>query len=219
MAYALEVVKFRDLLRVTEAVRYVPDQGARVLEVRGDDFRKASVVRVNDVVIPVFRVINKGTMWITLPDDVSRELRTVEVDSYGFTKTNNASKVIFEIGEQTRKISGMLKLLQLYTKWLLQTPGSDIFNPGRGGGLQEVAKQVVDIEKMNFIMSAVTRSVDRTTRQIKTAQTGAANLPLDERLLDSHIQEVTRSYEKLGVQIRVMVVSVAGEEAINSIIL
>ena len=219
MAHALEVVKFRDTLRVSEAVRYVPDQAERTLEVRGDDFRKASSVKVNDVVAPSFLIVNKSTMWVTLTDGMGTALRTVEVDSYGFTKTNNASKVVFELGEQTRKVSGILKLLQLYTKWLLQSPGSDIFNPGRGGGMQDLLRRVVSIEKMNHIMSSVTRAVDKTTKQIKTAQTSASGLPLDERLLDASIQDVRRSYEKLGVSVSVMVVSVAGEEAISSIML
>jgi hypothetical protein len=218
MSYALEVVKFRDTLRVSEAVRYVPDQEERTLEVRGDDFRKASSVRVNDVLAPSFRVVNKSTLWITLSDGMGSALRNVEVDSYGFTKTNNASKVIFEIGDQTRRVSGILKLLQLYTKWMMQTPGSDIFNPGRGGGMQDILKRVVSIERMNHIMSAVTRAVDKTTKQIKTAQTGVDGLPLDERLLDASIQEVKRSYEKLGVSVSVMIVSVAGEEAVTSIV-
>jgi hypothetical protein len=219
MSYALEVVRFRDALKVSEAVRYVPNQVVTTLEIRGDDFRTASAVRVNDVVAPTFQVVNKNIMWIPLTADMGTALRTVEVDSHDFTRTVNASRVIFEIGEQTRKISGILKLLQLYTKWILQTPGSDIFNPARGGGLQSLLNRVVSIEKMNHVMSLVTRAVDKTTRQIKTAQSGANILPLDERLLDASIQEVKRSYEKLGVQVSVMIVSVAGEDAISSIML
>jgi len=219
MAYSLEVVKFRDALRVSEAVRYVPDQEKRTLEILGDDFRTASYVEVNGAVAPSFRVVNKSTLWIVLPEGIGDELRTVEVVSYGFTKTSRASKVVFELGSQTRKVSGLMKLLQLYTKWLLQSPGSDIFNPGRGGGLQDIMRRVVNIEKMNHIMSAVTRAVDRTTKQIKTSQSGVSGLPLDERLLDANIQGVKRSYEGLGVHASVMVVSVAGEEAVTSIIL
>lgn len=217
MAYALEVVKFRDALRVSEAVRYVPGQSATTLEIRGDDFRSATTVRVNDVIAPVFRVVNKNTMWIQLTPDMGTALRTVEVDSHDFTRTVNASRVIFEIGEQTRKVSGVLKLLQLYTKWLLQTPGSDIFHPSRGGGLQSLLNQVVSIEKLNHIMSMVTRAVDKTTTQIKSAQVNVNGLPLDERLLDASVQEVKRSYEKLGVQVSVMIVTVAGEDAVSSI--
>lgn len=219
MAYALEVVKFRDLLKVSEAVRYVPGQDERTLEIRGEDFRTASTVLVNGVVAPSFRVVNKSTMWITLSEEMGSGLRTVEVNSYGFTKTNTASKVVFEIGDQTRRVSGIMKLLQLYTKWLLQTPGSDIFNPARGGGLLDLTKSVVNLDKMNHIMSAVTRAVDKTTKQIKTSQTSVRGLPLDERLLDSHVQDVKRSYEELGVQVKVMLVSVAGEEAITSLLL
>lgn len=219
MAYALEVVKFRDLLHVTQAVRYVPEQAEKTLEVRGDDFRRAATVRINGVVAPSFRVFNKNTLWVVLSDEMGTNLRTIEVDSYDFTRTENASKVVFEIGEQTRRVNGILALLQLYTKWLLQSPGSDIFNPGRGGGLQDLVYRLTSMDKLNPVLSMVTRAVDKTTKQIKTAQSTVDDLPLDERLLDATIADVRKSDERLEIQVRVLVKSVAGGEAVSALIL
>jgi hypothetical protein len=219
MAKCLEVIKFRDIARVKKINRFVSGQVWPTVELQGDDFTSVEKVYINDVEVQAFTVINNTTMWALVPNIALQSLNSVEVVSSRFTKTNVASRVIFEIGTRPKTLDGILRLVQLYTKWLLQSPGSDIFNPTRGGGMQDIVGTLVDIDRMDHVLSSVTRAVENTSKQIRAAQAVAKGLPLSERLLEATLVDMNKIQERMEIQARINIISMAGDEAISALAL
>jgi len=218
MSQQLEVVKFRDLIPVRSIPRVVPGLSNTTVEVVGEDFSSVETVLINDIQVPEFIVVDGKTMWAQLPDNVD-SVQTIEVQSSKFTRTAAGSKLKFEIGEATKTVSGILKLTQLFTKWMLQSPGSDIFDPGRGGGLQRLVGQILTSKKMESVGVVLARSIDQTASQIRTTQVNEPNLPLDERLLSAALIGVNISGDKMEASARVRIISMAGDEAVSGLTL
>jgi hypothetical protein len=214
----IEVVKFRDVLRVGAATRLLPNVTTPTLELKGEDFSSADAVRINDMSVPSFIIVDKGTIWAELPATLV-SIDSVSVISGDFTRTAEASIVDFKVGTSPRRISGVLKLSQLFLKWLLQSPDSDIFNPERGGGLQELVGVAYSTKNMNPILAALTRSVETTTSQILDAQLLRGQIPLDERLLETKLIELKVVDALMETRARIRVISMAGEEALSSVAL
>jgi hypothetical protein len=167
-----------------------------------------------------YTILNRTQMMLVVPDSVDTEaLRTLEVVSSNFTKTRLGSKVAFEIGTRPLQVTGILALVQLYTKWLLQTPGSDIFNPNRGGGLLGLIGQLISLNRTDHLIASVTRAVQMTTQQIQVSQTKATTIPADQRLLEASLLDVNINPYHAAAYVRVLITSTAGDDAVNSLVL
>ena len=214
MTVQLEVIKFRDLVPVTTISRFVPGLEL-TLEITGEDFSSVEEVRFNEIPSPEFIIVNKSTIWAQLPEGAKSGIRNVQVISSAFTKTAAASTITFAIGKKTKAITGILKLTQLFTKWVLQSPTSDIFNPSRGGGLQEVVGKVLSSKRMEPVMAAVTRAVSNTANQMRSVQANNPGLPLDERLLSAAVVGMDVQESEMRASIRVRLRSMSGENAVS----
>ena len=216
MSYQLEVVKFRDTVPVRELPRFVPGLQNLTLEVIGDDFTSVEEVFVNEVKSPEFIVINSTTMWVQLPEAAQDRIETIEVISSAFTAFER-SRLSFQLGNKTKIVDGPQKMMQLFVKWLLQSPGSDIFNPERGGGLQELAGKVTTTKRMEPILATITRAVNQTAAQIQRVQVAQPGLPLRERLLSAVVDGVNVSTQTMEAHIRVRLSTMSGETARTSL--
>jgi len=79
------------------------------------------------------------------------------------------------------KVSGIDKLVQHVVKVLLTTPGSDLWNPGMGGGLQSIVSRNVHDQNSSTISGEIGIAVINTERYILQEQIGL-NLTDDESL-------------------------------------
>lgn len=218
MAHTLEVIRFRDLLEVTAVPGFVPGLDPPTLIVRGADLSSAEVILLNEMPSPEFMIVNKTTVYAQVPAGMER-LATVEVLSSDFTRTETASKVQYEIGDTTRRTEGILKLVQLFMKWVLQSPGSDIFTPSRGGGLQQVVGQISTTRDMKPIFATITRAIGNTVSQIRSAQMAVPNLPVDERLLSAQLVNIDVYEAQMQARARVIIRSLGGAEAVSGLVL
>lgn len=213
----LEVIKFRDKIPITSVPRFVPGLEGAAIEITGQDLSSADRVIINEVDSPEFIIANKNLILAQLPESAKNRISTVEIVSSRFTTTEEASKLSYEIGNKTRTVSGILRLVQMFTKWLLQTPGSDIFDPARGGGLQEYAGKLTSSKRMEPLMAAITRSVSATTSQIRSAQLGVAGLTLDERLLSADVTTLQFFDKQMEARMKVRIQAMSGRDALSSI--
>lgn len=216
MSYQLEVVRFRDLVEVLSIPRFVPGVSPPAIEIKGEDFRSVERVVINSQNASDFIIVNQKTLYVQIPGSISR-ISSVEVLSSKFTRTTKASKLSYEIGPKTRKVSGILKLMQLFTKWLLQTPGSDIFNPERGGGLLTLAGSMGSGRSMDSVIGSVSRAVQSTVSQMRAAQINVSGLPLSEQLLSADIIDFDIFERQMEARVKVSITSMAGDEAVNAL--
>ena len=217
MAKQLEVIRYRDILTVSR-IGFAAGIEPRTLELKGEDLSTVEKVLINEIAAPEFVIIDKNTIFAQLPLDISR-IYTVEVLSSGFTRTIQSSKIVFEIGDKTRSVEGILKLVQLFSKWILQSPGSDIFSPGRGGGLQEIVGKITTGRDMQPVFASITRAVSTTTSQIRAAQINVPALPLSERLLSANLVELNIFQAQMEARARVRILSAAGADALSELVL
>lgn len=213
MAAQLEVIKFRDIVSISSIPRLVPGFEEPTIEINGKDFRSVSKVLINSSPSPEFIIINKNTIYAQLPYTAAG-IKTIEVISNRFTRNESDSRLEYEIGDKTQTVTGIQKLVQLFVKWILQSPGSDIFDVDRGGGLQEMVGQITSGRNMSPVLGAITRAITTTSAQIRTAQVNAKNLPLNERLLSADVQDLQINDQQMEARVRIKVRSVAGPEAV-----
>lgn len=218
MAYQLEVIRFRDLLPVAAIPGFVKGLSPRTIELRGRDFSSAEKVVINEVDAPEFMIVNKLTIYAQLPEGTNK-ITSVEVLSSQFSKDVESAMLSFEISNKTRKVEGILKLVQLFTKWVLQSPGSDLFNPSRGGGLQQIVGKVTTSKDMQPIFASITRSISSTVAQIRAAQINAVQLPLSERLLSANLLDLKVYEKQMQARARVYLQSSGGSEAVAALVL
>jgi hypothetical protein len=218
MAYAFEVIRFRDLLEVTALPGFVPGLTPPTLIVRGSDLSSAETVLINEMPAPEFMIVNKTTIYAQLPEGIDR-ISTIEVLSSRFTRTIESSKIQFAIGDKTRKVDGILKLVQLFTKWILTSPGSDMFNPSRGGGLQQIVGQVATTREMQPVLASITRAITNTSSQMRTAQLGVPDLPVNERLLSASLLGMDIYEAQMQARAKVLIRSMGGADAVSALVL
>jgi hypothetical protein len=214
MSIQLEVVKFRDLVPLQSVPRFVEAFGAEnpAIEITGEDFRSVDKVLINEIPSPEFIIISKHKIFAQLPQNTNK-ISTISIVSGKFTRSTRSSKLDYELGDKTRTVEGLQKLMQLFVKWLLQSPGSDIFNPERGGGLQELVGVISTNRSMGPVLATVTRAVQNTVTQIRTAQARFPQLPLNERLLNAEVIDLDVFEAQMTARLRVSLQSIAGPRA------
>ena len=173
------------------AVAMVEGYDLPTIVVIGDDFSAVDAVLISDVPSPSVVVLSKTQLIAVLPQEVyGQSILNVTVVSYRLAYTEQ-SVVSFRMGTVNRKATGMIRLVQLFLKVLLTTPGTDIFDKRSGGGAMKNLGKTFSKSNSGGIVSDFVISVDNTAKQITTMQARQPRLPRDERLLSA---KVTQSY-------------------------
>jgi phage baseplate assembly protein W len=105
--------------------------------------------------------------------------------------------------------SGIHKLTQQFVKVLLTTPGTSLFRPDEGGGLQEMVGGAFSREEARVIASRAMLAVNRTTDQVKASQS-RRGIPKAERLQTAIIEDVAFDPQTGGLNLKVLLRSEAG---------
>ena len=207
----LSLIKYSDLIPVSSVNRIV-SYNPMVIEIEGSDFSSVSEILVNDIVLEEFIVVSKKIIYLTLPPNV-QQVRTLSVRSTSFTKTESGSIVEYKIGNKTKTVNGILRLTQMFIRYLLTSPGSDIFNPTEGGGLQDIVGVVGTTGKNSSVLGALSQAVRKTSEDIIRTQRSLTNLPLEARLLSARLLDLASTKNTDSAQMRILIESYAGKDA------
>jgi len=186
----LQMIEIRDILAVKRleiAHGVIP----RSVYVRGADLRSAAEVWINEYKSPDIIQIDNQTVLAQVPNAIGEgPLRSVNVVSSRLTSTKN-SRIAFKLGDSTRYISGIERLVQVFLKILLQTPGTDAFSPLLGGGILRAAGRLSGsaTAAANTLVADVDVGVSRTRRQLLSLQAHEPALALQEKLLYARLLE------------------------------
>lgn len=200
------------------AVMTVPGAAVRTLNVLGKDFRFVDQVRVNDILAPNFIIVSRTSLMVEVPALVgSNPIQAVEVTSRQLTVTPQ-SVVQFHIGSVASKVSGILRLVQIYLKVLFTTPGTDIFSQLVGGDALRSIGLTFSKSQSGSIVSDFVLAVNTTNRQILAIQGRDPSVPADERLLSSQVLSATFDVAAGALRVSVEVGSQAGQFALANIV-
>ena len=195
-------------------VRTVPGLAVRTLDIYGDDFLAAEDVLLNQVSVPSFIVLSKNRLLAEVPQLlVSSTITSVMVLSRRLL-ISSRSYIRFNIGRTPSKTRGILKLMQLFLKLLLTTPGSDIFAPKSGGGALAHLGQSVSTDEGTDIVADFIVSVDSTARQIVQIQGRTQSAPPDERLLSAKVLSAGFNKNETAIVVSIELTSQAGSSAV-----
>lgn len=209
----LQYIQFSDSLSVTGA-QEIPGLEPRSLEIRGVDFRNATKVFMNDLLSPSFVVSSQNIILAQVPTPlVKSNIQSIEVISSEFTATWQ-SKLIFEIGENPKLITGLQVLMQTFLKVLFTTPGSDSFVGKLGGNALKNLGGSFEVSETSSVVSDFTIAVSRTVTQIQGLQAQQTQIPDDERLLAANVLSVGFNPYLTALVARVELIAQSGRRAI-----
>ncbi len=211
----VRILTIQDLLPISGA-RYA-NITPRSLIIEGDHFSQATEVRINDEVAPEFIVIDEHRLMAQVPNlERNNILRKVAVLSEK-PSPDRRSLLRFQVGRTIQGLQGLERLVQLFTKVLLQTPGSDKFEPGSGGGLLSLVGKTFSSDNTKAIQAGAVNAVNRTRDQIISIQSKNRRLPSDEKLLTANTEAVGFNDTITTLLMRVLITAVSGRQAVANI--
>lgn len=209
----IQVTYLRDVLTVDSADE-VPGTVPRTLDIRGPNFKNAVRVEINEVEAPSFVVVSTRRILVQVPESQEREIiRTLAVLSSAFTRTSN-SQVRFELTNQPRQLSGLQKLIQTFLLYLMRTPGTDVWYPKSGGGVQRLVGAHFSRENAGGVAAAFTTAVSRTRSQLIALQAANTRLAASEKLGAVNVLSAVFDAQQTALLARVELISQSGQRAI-----
>lgn len=175
-------------------------------------------VLINDIPSPDIIVLSKTRLLAQLPDSLQKVPNVVSVSvlSRNLTITNR-SLIRFRISDTPGRVTGILRLVQLFLKVLFTTPGSDIFNKRTGGGALVNIGETFGADEGGDIISDFVISVDTTARQILAQQGRNPRIPRDERLLSARVKAAGFNRQLGALIATVELTSQAGRAALANL--
>lgn len=216
--YDLKLLTIKDLLPVV-GVEYAAKVTPLSLIITGERLDQASEIYINDIQAPEFAVLSPNRLLAQVPtEERSSVLRKVAVIAT-VPSIHRKSILHFEVGKSIRAITGLEKLVQAFCKLLLQTPGSDRFNPDEGGGLMRLVGRNVSKGDSKNLQAAVVGAVSRTREQLLARQGANRRIPADERLLTAQAEAVGFDTSTTTLTARIALAAVSGKQAVANLTL
>jgi hypothetical protein len=199
------------------SVRVVPGASPPTLDVIGQDFRTVDQVTVNGLVSPQVVVLSRTRLLAQVPPGLQvTALSSVAVTSRDLT-IGPKSLIKFQIGPTPSKVSGILRLVQVFLKMLLTTPGRDIFAPRIGGNALKDLGQTFGEDQGGLIVGDMIIAVSTTQRQLLSIQARDPTIPRDERLLSAVVSNADYNVAESALVVGVTLTSQAGRSATANI--
>lgn len=196
------------------SVQRVPGSSPTVLDVIGSDFSGGvDQVLVNEIESTDFAILNRNRLLVTVPEGSSQIIRSVAVTSRRLVLTER-SFLRFRVSKVPSKVSGILRLVQLFVKILFTTPGSDIFNQRLGAGALRNLGRTFSKADTGGIISDFVVAVENTVRQIIAIQGRQPGLPQDERLLSAKVTQARFSASDSALHVTIEITTQAGRTAL-----
>jgi hypothetical protein len=211
MADDIQVVQLLDVLDVN-TINEAPGVVPRSIIIEGRDFRTVERVILNGFTSPAFVVLAKNSLIAQVPDEIIEDvIRDVFVLSNQLTDTKS-SLVEFTFGTRPKTVSGVLRLMQLFIRMLLRSPGTNIFNKRLGGGLQAKIGTVIGNSPRSRSRAAadISIAVTRTRQQIINIQSPDRAIPPSERLVGADLSALTVDPENGQILMTIVLTSQSG---------
>lgn len=214
----LQVIKVRDVLPVMRVS--LASMTPRTLLLTGKDFSSTEEVYINEVRSPVGGVfiVDDRNLLAQVPDvELNTPIRSVSVISNRLTR-NNRSRIDFKIGNISSRASGIERLIQMFLKIMMQTPGTDIFVPASGGGLLRAVGKTAGKNDQANIVADFHNAVSRARQQIMRMQANNPPTNLSERLLYARPLDVKFVTQELALVGKIDIANQAGKSAVVGLV-
>jgi hypothetical protein len=210
-------VCFPQVVIPLSSITVLPGMVPRTLSIIGQDFTSIDQVLINDIASPDIVILSKTKLLAQVPAQlVNATLSSVTAVSNRLM-IGPRSIIKFQIGTTPSKVSGILRLVQVFLKILLTTPGIDIFAPRIGGAATRDLGLTFGKDQGGSIVSDIIIAVNTTQKQIVTIQGRDPSIPRDERLLSATVTAATYNRAEAALIVSTEIVSQAGRSAIANV--
>jgi hypothetical protein len=215
VAIDLQTISPQEIVHLNQ-VRVSPGP-PRTVAVVGTDFRSVDEVLINGVPSPDVVIIDKTRLLAQVPDTALLDrINSVQVLSKKLVLSER-SQIRIRIGRTPGRVTGILRLMQLFLRVLFTTPGTDIFNPSLGGGALKNVGATFGASEGQDIINDFVVAVDTTSRQIIAIQGRDPATPRDERLLGAKVLSATFNRSLGGLDAAIQLTSQAGRDAVANV--
>ncbi len=212
----VKILTIKDLLTISGA-RYAPGIVPRSLIIEGLNFSEATEVLINDQAAPEFIIVNNSQLMAQVPNgEVNKVLNKVAVLAEK-PSPNRTSLLSFSFGQTFQKLEGLERMIQVFVKMLIQTPGSDRFAKDIGGGLLALTGQSYSGDSAKAMQAAAVTAVNRTRDQLASIQARNSRLPNDEKILTANIEGVGFNDTTTTLLMRILLTAVSGRQAVANL--
>jgi hypothetical protein len=188
---SISVIRLQDVLAITR-IREATGVSPRSIIVQGEDFQTVETVLINGSTSPEFAVMSRTSLIAQVPEDqVFTTITDVSVLSANITLTDK-SIVNFTLGTRVRTVSGIQRLVQVFLRQLMRTPGSNLFHPRSGGGFRRRVGGIFD----RSVTADVAMAVTAARQYVISVQTNDRQIPPSERLLSAELVGVRPAVEE-----------------------
>jgi hypothetical protein len=185
---SIRILQLRRLLELSSIVE-LPGVSPRAVEIRGNRLELASGVEINGMDAPAFMALGSGRLLVQVPVGMLGQVTEVAVFS-DYLDPGGSSLAFYDLGKHPWMTQGKYRVLQNFVKLLMTTPGSDIFSPSSGGGLQQLIVRNVSPGSEPAISGEIETKTMAVTNQIIQSQALDPTIPAAERLLSSSIDNI-----------------------------
>jgi hypothetical protein len=217
----LQVVYLQDVITVHK-VEPIDSLDVAAVRVVGKKMNSAATVLINNIESPSFFIVSKSELVAEIPSIVVQNddiIRSVAVLASRASNTERAV-INFRLGGHLTKVSGIQRLVQRYILMLLTSPGSDLFDPDLGGGLQELIGRVASRPSSDHeVNGSVARAVNKATEDLQRVQGSSNFLDPSERLVSADIIGTFFDPRTTVLAVQVQLNSAAGRAAVANLVL
>lgn len=196
---SVRILQLRRLLDLA-SIAEIPNVSPRAIEIRGNRLEMTSGVEINGMDSPAFMALSSGRLLVQVPIGLAGSISEVAVFS-DYLDPGGRSLAFYDVGDHPWLTQGKHRILQNFVKLLLTTPGTDIFSPGSGGGLQQLLVRNVSPASEPAISGEIESRTIFVTRQIIQSQALDPTIPASERVLSSNIDNIIVSARQGTVSI------------------
>lgn len=212
----IKVIAIKDLLKITSA-QVALGLTPRTLDIQGLDFLQATSVELNGIESPEFMILSDFRLLAQVPSGQKNSIINSIAVFANKPAPNRSSLFLFEVGRSIKGLSGIERLVQMFIKLALQTPGKDKFRPTLGGGLLALAGQNITSEAQTALSAAAVSSITRTRDQVISLQNQVPRIPPDERLLTATVLGVGFDTNTTTLALRVGITAQSGQQAVTNL--
>lgn len=199
------------------SVQEVVGMSPRTVSVIGDDFRYVDDVLINGLESPEVVILSKRRLLAQVPAAVGlNPVTNVSVTSNQLAITPQ-SVISFQVGQTASKVTGLLRLVQVFLKILFTTPGRDIFAPRIGAAALKNVGTTFGSDEGGNIVSDFVISVSTAQRQIISIQSRDPSIPQDERLLTATVLSAAYNSNQMALIVSVEITSQTGRTALANV--
>lgn len=216
----LQFVVLSDSLEVLSQ-KELEGRTQRTLEVKSTgNLNYTKKVVINDLSISDFTLIDRVTLHVRLPDQLSGVgVDEMDIRVFSSTLTEPGSAFVeFDLTDRFTPVEGPQKLAQQVIKTLITTVRTNRFNEAEGGSLTKVLGGTLSPTETAKVAAAVSRAVSDTKAFYVEAQSNT-RLPLDERLLNLSLSSVEFNSTALEVTALIRMTTFTGKSELLPIVL